>query len=307
MDRREANHAGDGLAQRALRQHGRQMNVTVCITTRNRPDDLAECLKSIAASSVRVAETIVSDDSTDARTRELVAVQFPDVKYVEGPRLGLGPNRNSAIAAASGEWILFLDDDARLGEEFLATLAPVVAARRGQRIIFSGIEQQDKGPIFPRGQDFLGFQTRPYGARDALDTLIINAALFPADLLRKIRFDPRLVYGYDEVDIAARARALGWEILLCPEAVNYHYPSPKNRDYYQPHTETARIYVTFKTYFAAQRRPAKAVAFLGLSLAHSIAHHLRRKASGGPPAAIALHRQAWRLIAAWRRDVAAGK
>ena len=249
------------------------MNVSICITTRNRPDDLAECLKSIAASSVPVAQTVVSDDSTDALTRDLIAQRFPHVTYVEGPRQGLGPNRNSAIAAATAQWILFLDDDARLGADFLATLAPIVAARRGERVIFSGVERQKTGLIFPKAQDFLGFQTRRYFSNTPLETLVVNATLFPADLLRSIHFDPRLIYGYDEVDIAARARALGYEIMLCPDAVNYHYPSPKNRDYYRPHTETARVYVTYKTYFAAERRPVKAAAFPGVSLLHSIAHH----------------------------------
>lgn len=280
------------------------MNVTICITTRNRPNDLAECLNSIDASSLPVTEIIVSDDSTDQLTRELVAVQFPHVKYVDGPRRGLGPNRNSALAAASGDWILFLDDDARLGSDFLATLMPIIVTKRGQRVIFSGIERQEIGPIFPRDHDFLGFQTRQYGAAEPLNTLVINATLFPSDLLKTLQFDPRLIYGYDEVDIAARARAMGWEILLCRKAVNYHYPSPTNRDYYRPHTETSRIYVTFKTYFAAQRRPVKAAAFLGLSLLHSIGHHLKRKGSGGPAVAIQLHRNAWRLIAAWRQEVA---
>jgi GT2 family glycosyltransferase len=280
------------------------VNVTICIITRNRPGELAECLKSVAASSVRPGEIVVSDDSTDQLTRELVTHQFPHVKYVDGPRQGLGPNRNSAIAAASGEWILFLDDDARLGSDFLATLIPIIASNSGRRVIFSGIEHQETGPIFPRSQDFLGFQTRKYSAVESLNTLVINAALFPAKLLKTLQFDARLIYGYDEVDIAARARAVGWEILLCPKAVNYHYPSATNRDYYRPHTETARIYVTFKIYYAAQRKPLKAAVFLMVSLLHSIGHHLKRKESGGPRAAIQLHRNAWHLINVWRKEIA---
>ena len=115
------------------------MNVTVCIPTRNRPEDLAECLDSIAASNVPVAEVVVSDDSTDDRTRELVAARYPHVKYVFGPRRGLGPNRNSAISAASGDWILFLDDDARLGPGFLAEMMKARYADADRKLIFTGI------------------------------------------------------------------------------------------------------------------------------------------------------------------------
>src|ERR1700739_3314148 len=125
------------------------MNVTVCIPTRNRPDDLAECLDSIAASAVPVTEIVVSDDSTDDRTRDLVATRYSHVKYVFGPRRGLGPNRNSAISAALCDSIMFLEDDSRLGPDFLNEMMKARYANADQRLIFTGIEKQVKGLVFP--------------------------------------------------------------------------------------------------------------------------------------------------------------
>jgi GT2 family glycosyltransferase len=275
------------------------MNVTVCIPTRNRPDDLAQCLDSIAASSIPVAEIVVSDDSTDDRTRDLVAERYGHVKYVIGPRKGLGPNRNSAIAAASGEWILFLDDDARLGPDFLAEMLRARYANADRRIIFTGIEKQVSGLVFPNDQNFLGIQNRPYGPKRTVNTVVINATLFPATLFKEMLFDPRLIYGYDEVDIASSARGAGYRIVLVPSAVNLHFPSPVNRDYYSPHTEAARIYVTFKRYARAERRPLKALAFLALSFVHSLAHHIRRHGFAGIFGAFKMHRAALRNIALW--------
>jgi len=277
------------------------MNVTVCIPTRNRPDDLAECLDSIAASTVPVTEIVVSDDSTDERTRDLVAARYRHVKYVFGPRKGLGPNRNSAIAAASGEWILFLDDDARLGPDFLTEMMRARYANADQRIIFTGIEKQVSGLVFPNDQDFLGFQKRPYGTRD-VNTVVINATLFPAALFKEMLFDPRLIYGYDEVDIASSARGAGYRIVLIPSAVNLHFPSPVNRDYYSPHTEAARIYVTFKRYARAERRPVKALAFLALSFIHSLAYHVKRQGFAGISGAFKMHKAALNNIALWLRE-----
>lgn len=282
------------------------MNVTVCIPTRNRPDDLAECLDSIAVSSVPVAEIVVSDDSTDDRTRELVAARYPHVKYVFGPRRGLGPNRNSAISAASGDWILFLDDDARLGPEFLSEMIKARYANAGQKLIFTGIEKQVKGLVFPNDQDFLGFQKRPYGDRKMVNTVVINATLFPASLFREMLFDPRLIYGYDEVDIASCARGAGYGIVLVPSAVNLHFPSPVNRDYYSPHTEAARIYVTFKRYASAERRPVKAATFLVLSFLHSLAHHVKRFGLSGIAGAFRMHGAAVRNIALWLGEAGPG-
>jgi GT2 family glycosyltransferase len=278
------------------------MNVTVCIPTRNRPDDLAQCLDSIAASTVPVTEIVVSDDSTDDRTRDLVAARYRHVKYVFGPRKGLGPNRNSAIAAASGEWILFLDDDARLGPDFLAEMMRARYANADRHIIFTGIEKQVSGLIFPNDQDFLGFQKRPYGSRRSVNTVVINATLFPAALFKEMLFDPRLIYGYDEVDIASSARGAGYRIVLVPSAINLHFPSPVNRDYYSPHTEAARIYVTFKRYARAERRPIKALLFLALSFAHSLAHHIKRQGFAGISGAFKMHKAALNNIALWLRE-----
>jgi GT2 family glycosyltransferase len=283
------------------------MNVTVCIPTRNRPDDLAECLDSIAASAVPVGEIVVSDDSTDDRTRDLVAARYPHVKYVFGPRKGLGPNRNSAIAAASGEWILFLDDDARLGPDFLAEMVKALYANPDRKLIFTGIEKQVKGLVFPNDQDFLGFQKRPYGSRRSVNTVVINATLFPAALFKEMLFDPRLIYGYDEVDIASCARGAGYRIVLIPSAVNLHFPSPVNRDYYSPHTEAARIYVTFKRYTRAERRPLKALAFLALSFIHSLAYHMRRQGFAGVSGAFKMHGAALNNIALWLAEGSRGR
>jgi GT2 family glycosyltransferase len=282
------------------------MNVTVCIPTRNRPEDLAECLDSIAASPVPVEEVVVSDDSTDDRTRDLVTARYPHVKYVSGPRRGLGPNRNSAIAAASGDWILFLDDDARLGPDFLTEMMKALYAHADQKLIFTGIEKQVKGLIFPSDQSFLGFQKRPYGNRKMVNTVVINSTVFPASLFKEVLFDPRLIYGYDEVDIASGARGAGYRIVLVPSAVNLHFPSPVNRDYYSPHTEAARIYVTFKRYAASERRPVKAVVFLGLSFVHSLVHHVGRFGLSGIAGAFKMHNAALRNIALWLGDASRG-
>jgi GT2 family glycosyltransferase len=179
-------------------------------------------------------------------------------------------------------------------------------ANADRRIIFTGIEKQVSGLVFPNDQDFLGFQKRPYGSRD-VNTVVINATLFPSTLFREMLFDPRLIYGYDEVDIASCARGAGYRIVLVPSAVNLHFPSPVNRDYYSPHTEAARIYVTFKRYARAERRPVKALAFLAVSFVHSLAHHLKRQGVSGIPGAFRMHKAALNNIALWLGEMPAGR
>lgn len=60
-----------------------KIQISVCICTRNRPEELVKAIQSIQKSTYPVHEIIVSDDSTDSRTKDIL-VDFPDVIYVQG-------------------------------------------------------------------------------------------------------------------------------------------------------------------------------------------------------------------------------
>ena len=63
----------------------------------------------------------------------MVAREFPAVRLVPGPRRGLGPNRNRALTAATGDRLLFLDDDAELAPDFVAAVRACLEAQAGPR------------------------------------------------------------------------------------------------------------------------------------------------------------------------------
>jgi GT2 family glycosyltransferase len=255
--------------------------VTVCICTRNRPEELARCLQSVRASVRMVNETVVSDDSTDERTRDMILGHYPWVRYVEGPRRGLGANRNCALSASNGDYLLFLDDDACLGPAFLDRCSDALAASEQRASIVSGRENNRGVVVQAHDQSFLGFQHVPYRRGDRLRTIVINATLFPRQLFSTTRFDDQLVYGYDEVDIALKAVSCGYTIVQCDEAINEHYPSEINRDFYRPHTEASRIYVTLQRYMIHERRPLKAALYLVCASAHCVAAALKRRGPRG--------------------------
>jgi glycosyltransferase involved in cell wall biosynthesis len=254
-------------------------SLSVCICTRNRPEDLEKALRSIAGSSAVVHEVIVSDDSTDERSRELVQTRFPDARWVVGPRIGLGANRNRALDATTGSHVLFIDDDVELGPDFVALMqarwAALPASDR-DRAILAGSETNRGHRVTPNEQSFLGFQQRPYRPGEPLRTVVINAAVFPRSMFDAVRFDPQLVYGYDEVDVTTRAIAHGYVIHPSLEIANRHSPSPVNRDYYRPFTDASRLYVTARRRGRTEGRRAAAGLFLVAASAHLAVHAVRR-------------------------------
>jgi GT2 family glycosyltransferase len=85
---------------------------SIVIPTCNRPALLCLCLDRIAPGKQTLSsdkyEVIVSDDG-----KEEAGVQnkYPGVKWVKGPQKGPAANRNNGAKYATGNWIIFLDDD----------------------------------------------------------------------------------------------------------------------------------------------------------------------------------------------------
>lgn len=93
-----------------------KLRISVVTPVYNREDCVMRCLESVAAENCggRVEHILADDGSTD-RSAEIVerfAATHPDVRLVRLPR-NMGPNaaRNAAIAAASGDFVLFIDSD----------------------------------------------------------------------------------------------------------------------------------------------------------------------------------------------------
>jgi len=95
------------------------MKFSVVIPTCRRPSLLGRCLRALPLGG----EIIVSDDSPDEVTRELVARDFPHVRWLPGPRRGPAANRNHGATAATGEWIAFIDDDCEPQAGWIAAFA----------------------------------------------------------------------------------------------------------------------------------------------------------------------------------------
>ncbi|UVI29123.1 glycosyltransferase [Paenibacillus spongiae] len=100
------------------------MKATIAICTHNRAADVKEALLSLLQQSFNGSyEVIVVDNRSTDNTREVVQefqrlVDVPIV-YLYEERLGLSVARNRAIREASGEYVLFLDDDAVASEDWI--------------------------------------------------------------------------------------------------------------------------------------------------------------------------------------------
>ena len=100
------------------------MNISVIIPNYNRQPLLARCLGSVFNQTHTVDEVIVVDDgSTDASVQE-IQQNWPQVTLIAQDNHGVSHARNIGIAAASSDWIAFLDsDDEWLPEKIAAQVS----------------------------------------------------------------------------------------------------------------------------------------------------------------------------------------
>lgn len=101
------------------------MNLSLCITTYNRWEMCIESFKDIV-NDPRIVDIVILDDcSTDNSYQKLRDYFFDNKKVRIVKQLqnrGMSQNKRDAIALAKSEWAIILDDDNRIGPEYLNAL-----------------------------------------------------------------------------------------------------------------------------------------------------------------------------------------
>lgn len=103
---------------------------TIVIPTRRRPLLLAECLRSIAGSDYphEQLEVIVVDDGAGGIEDALEVVRGRlEASVLRCPGVGPAAARNAGAARATGEILIFTDDDCQVGAEWLSALVKALA------------------------------------------------------------------------------------------------------------------------------------------------------------------------------------
>jgi glycosyltransferase involved in cell wall biosynthesis len=98
------------------------------IATYNRKEYLLQAVQSVVEQTYPAHEIIVVIDGSTDDSADAVKKNFSQVKVIEQPNLGRSIARNTGVAAATGDWVSFLDDDDLWHREKLAKTAAFLAA-----------------------------------------------------------------------------------------------------------------------------------------------------------------------------------
>lgn len=221
------------------------LELSVIVCTHERPQELSRCLRGLAALDDPV-EVIVVDSASIEPCRPIVDEYAPSLErlrylYVEEP--GLSAARNAGVAAAGGEFVAFIDDDAVPAHDWarhiLAAFAapdigcvggaclPVFAAARprwlsDRLLALAGITRFGERAREPRSS-----AEWPFGANMAFRRpALAHVGQFSTALGRR---GSSLLSGEDS-DVVARVLRCGWRVWLEPAAVVWHHVASERCD-----------------------------------------------------------------------------
>jgi glycosyltransferase involved in cell wall biosynthesis len=206
--------------------------VTVVVPTRDRPEQLRNCLDALSTQTLGGLDVIVVDDgSACARRVEETVGLVGNARLIRTKHGGPAAARNAGIAAAGGAFVCFTDDDCEPDREWVARL--VDALRSGADVV-AGIVENGRPDDALAGAwhaivDFLG----EYGAFAPSNNVACRI-----EIIRAIPFDE--AYGAaagEDRDWCERVAAAGYRIEKEPRARVVHHqrlsPSGFLRQHYR--------------------------------------------------------------------------
>ena len=174
------------------------MRVSVILPTCNRAHLVGEAIGSVLAQTRSADEILVIDDgSTDATAARLA--DFGDrIRVLRGSGRGAAAARNAGLAAATGDWVTFLDDDDVWTPDRLAVLARDLAGA-GPQIEVHVADLRYVGPGYAWEQMAMLGVVAPKGrARRAEDLFVPAARGFQLNGLACTRRLALAVGGFEE-------------------------------------------------------------------------------------------------------------
>lgn len=220
--------------------------VSVLIVTWNSAQFLEKCFASIDRQDYRDLEVIVVDNASTDATRELLSPREAGWQVIyNADNVGFAAGQNQAIRVARGDWLLCLNPDVLLSDDFISRLLEAVSLHAEAGTICGKLLRWDPqgdierthiidsaGIYFTRNMRHLdrGAEERDQGQYDRMQWVFGAtgaAAMFRRPFVEAASvdgefFDEEFFSYREDADLAWRAQLMGWKCLYVPTALAWH-------------------------------------------------------------------------------------
>lgn len=217
------------------------MQLSIIITTKNRIRQLKACIASILKADLAKVdwELVIVDDASTDGTEKLETKDFfvANLRIIHNQQhLMMVKSRNSGARTASGEYLLFIDDDNEIDANMITELLTAAENHESWGIIgpsIYAINNQKKYWDYQK-INFFTSKTTSYIDTSAqqfcVSDGIPNVFLIKREVLEKCNyFDESLIQTLTEPDFHFQARQFGYQCMVNKKAITYHHLNEKGR------------------------------------------------------------------------------
>lgn len=206
--------------------NNQRFSISIIIPSCNRPNELNRLINSLYNSFQYTkkdieTEIIISDDSNNYLSKNLINKSFPMVTWIKGPQNGPGANRNNGARIATKEWLLFIDDDCYVNEDFIKSYSSIMQKNLCNVIEGKILCPDKKNSIFARQPD------NNQGGVLASGNFAIKKSLF----VEMNGFDEDFKI-MEDIEFAARLKSMGESFIFCENGIAYHPSQTKSIFFY---------------------------------------------------------------------------
>lgn len=227
--------------------------LSIITATYNNADLLPRFFNSILAQEYSNWELIIVNDGSTDNTAEIChtyAKKDTRIRVYEQLNQGQAAARNWALDLVRGEYIAFLDaDDAIKPATYVSAIQTLVSEDSCDIVAFpiEWINKFERFTTFKYGVPISGYQHILEGLLiDRTLKLLITDKLYRTELLRELRFVPRIVFDDNlmMVQIALRAKGICFSTEGAYEYHQEEYDASKNN--WTSHKEYSQVFVNCK-------------------------------------------------------------
>ena len=202
--------------------------INIVIPSCNRPSELNNLLLSLKCSINKckismVTKIIICDDSNNNSVKDILKLYHRDIKWLKGPNRGPGANRNKGLkeTTVTCEWIIFIDDDCYVNDDFINSYSTMMYNNHCNVIEGKIICPNKKNSIFVRQPD------NNQGGVLASGNFAIKKFLFTE--MNGFDEDFKIM---EDIEFAARLKSIGESFMFCENAIAYHPSQSKSILFY---------------------------------------------------------------------------
>lgn len=199
---------------------------------------IKDCVNCLIRPSYQNWELIVVDNNSSDNSVEYLKKRFKKFNncfVIQNPINMYSQGLNLGAKKATGKYLAYFNNDVAITKNYLENLVkkfekdPKLAIAQGKLLNYKDHQKIDSAG---ETMDFfgnpitLGFGEKDLGQYDHMEEILSasgSACMIKKNLFDKIGgYDPKYGIGYEDMDLALRARRLGYKVERFPDAVVYH-------------------------------------------------------------------------------------